>query len=198
MASRRLMEKVFIVVIVAITASTACADIYNFNGVNVDVEYWAGSGANEAIIVVDFDLQDIFNFGFRWDDPAQGDPAITGWDALDAIGQVTNGLVVTAHYDGGVGGMFVDDLSYDGGTPYTGGNGWAYCVSTDGQSWGLSWDGASDRLLSNYDWDGWAWGGWQQDTLGNWTCRAVGEPIPEPVTLALLGIGGLLMRRRNK
>ena len=29
------------------------------------IEYWAGSGSNEAMIVVDFDLNESFIFGYR-------------------------------------------------------------------------------------------------------------------------------------
>lgn len=183
---------ILVLIVLGTVSSQVFADMYNFNGTQVNIEYWAGTGSNIAVVAVDFDGSTIYNFGYRWDGAAKG------WDALNAIGAVANGLAVTAHYDGGVGGMYVDNLAYNNAIKYPAGNGWAYCTSTDGQAWETSWDGVSDRVLTNNSWDGWAWGGWQQNAQGDWVCRVVGQPVPEPVTLALLGLGGIIVSISRK
>jgi len=155
-----------------------------------DVEYAAGSGSNQATIVVDFDLDNHFLFSYYWDGEA------TGWDALSAV-DLAGALMVDAT-NWGEYGMFVDDLVYPGGTKYDYGEGfnvgWAYYVG-DNESWSLDGSGVSFRSLSDGDWDAWVWTNYDE----SWhPVRGPGEqPIPEPISVALLGLGWLLMRRRG-
>ena len=126
------------------------------------VEYWAGSGSNEAVVVIDFGTES-YAFGYRWDDgPKYGKDLL---DAVDAAGSL----------DHTEAGGFLTTLSY-GAHVNTGENGWpsgwwSYFVSDDGKSWASSDVGFAARELSNGAWDGWAY-----QTTGDW------PPAHLPVT----------------
>lgn len=178
MALRRLIGLIFVSVI----ASSAGALTYSGG-----IEYIAG---NEATVAVDFDFDNSFLFTYKWDGEA------TGWVALSAIDQAGALDVVATDY--GEMGMFVNDLAYPGGQKFDYGEGvyagWAYYGSSDGVTWSLN-QGVSFRSLSNGDWDSWVWTNY--DEFWN-PVRAPGEqPIPEPTTIALLGLGGLLLRKSS-
>ena len=155
---------------------------------NGDVEYSAGAGSNSATIAVDFDLDNSFLFTYNWDGAA------TGEDALLAIVGAGD-LEVTTIYEG----AFVADLSYPGGVKYDYGldmAGWSYYTSSDGDNWDFSMVGFAGRSLTNNDWDSWVWTNFDV----NWDAvRGPGElPVPEPTTIALLGLGGILLGSRRK
>lgn len=179
MASRRLTSLVFVFGIV----TSAGAVTYTGNA-----EYTAGSGSNQATIAVDFDFENYFLFTYYWNGDA------TGWDALSAI-DLAGALVVEAT-DWGEWGMFVDDLSYPGGAKYDYGEGfnvgWAYYIG-DNESWSLDGSGVSFRSLSDGDWDAWVWTNYDE----SWRpVRGPGEqPIPEPISVFLFGLSGMLLRR---
>jgi hypothetical protein len=180
-ASRRLMSLVFLCAI----ATSVSAVTYTGGP-----EYTAGSGSNQATIVVDFDFDNYFLFTYYWDGDAMG------WDALNAI-DLAGALEVEAT-DWGEWGMFVDDLSYPDGVKYDYGagfeTGWAYYVG-DNQSWALDGSGVSFRSLSNGDWDSWVWTNYDESWMP--VRGPGGQPIPEPVSIVLLGLGGLFLRRRR-
>jgi hypothetical protein len=157
-----------------------------------DIEYSAGGGANRAIVAVDFDASMSFLFEYRWDGQA------SGWDALEAI-DMAGALDVSAT-DYGPWGMFVNDISYPGGVKYDYGSGvntgWAYYTSADNLEWQLSGTGVSFRVLADGAWESWVWTNYPAD----WSApvRPPGEqPIPEPVSILLMGIAGLLLRRHK-
>ena len=183
-----IMQFKITVLLISLLAFAGTTNATLFNG--TEVEYFTGSGSSNSILVVDFGYES-YNFGYQWDDVA------TGWDAIDAISQVAGGLTVDATYDSGIGGWYVLDLAYNSAVPYAGGDGWCYCTSADGVNWSSSWVGVSDRILGDNDWDGFAWGSWVEQADGSWTHRLVGEPVPEPATFAVLGLGALLFRRRR-
>jgi hypothetical protein len=123
------------------------------------VEYWAGSGSNEAILVVDFGA-DSYAFGYRW----EGGPKY-GKDLLDAV----DAAGALEHTEAG---GFLTTLSY-GAYVNTGQNGWpndwwSYFISDDGKTWVGSDVGFATRELSHGSWDAWAYqatSAWPPDHL---------------------------------
>nr|WP_054689323.1 hypothetical protein [Desulfosarcina cetonica] len=94
------------------TMTGAHAAVYDFNGTWVDVEAWAGIGANETILVVDWNkldqeangkdiLSESHAFGFRWDGTAYESDMLTAFN--DA------GILIV---DTGYGGAFVNNIGY--------------------------------------------------------------------------------------
>ncbi len=177
-----LRNLICLIVVLAITSSAAIATPVNFGGTWVEVEYWGGSGSNEAIIVVDFHATggDSYAFGFKWDGSA------TGYDALVEI-DAAGALDFEATYYSGS-GYFIDNFYYNsvsGDQSYY----WQYFTSSDGSAWDSSAVGMSDRTLTVGDWDGW-YNGFE-------TGVSPTTPIPEPATVALFALGGLLLSRRR-
>lgn len=152
-------------------------------------EYSAGSGSNTAYIAVDFDYGNAFVFEYKYDGSK------TGWDALQAI---ANAGVLDIAYKTYSFGPMVTDLAYPGGVkinysdPYAG---WAYFISHNGESWSSPWVGASGRSLANGAWDSWVWTDWAPDYSAS---RQPGSlPVPEPATMAILGLGMVLAVRKK-
>ena len=172
---------------VCFVAVVGCAEALTFDGIGN--EYSAGAGTNAATIVIDFGLE-YYGFGYSWDGNS------TSWDALDAIDLA--GLLDVNATDWGASGMFVNELIYPGAATFDYGldyAGWAHYGSSDGETW-FQTGGVSFRSLSDNDWDCWVWTNYD----ASWDpIRAPGkQPIPEPMTLTLLAIGGLLVRRCKK
>jgi hypothetical protein len=175
MASRKVMS------LVLLFAMVVDASAYTFD--EVVVEYWAGSGSNKAVVVIDFGV-DSYAFGYRWEGGTT-----YGKDLMDTV-NAAGSLDYTAT------GGFLNAISYStysnvgqGGWPT---DWWSYFISTNGQSWIDSDEGFATRVLSDGVWDGWA-----HQTTSDWPpAHQPMTPIPEPVTLSLLGLGGVLIRRR--
>jgi len=187
----KLMSLIFVLAIV----TSAGAVTYPGLG----IEYWAGDaqGQNEATVVVDFGFEQ-YAFGYRWDGAA------TGWDALNSIGSVVleNKLDVVSTDYGAEWGMLIEDLSYLDAVKFDYGEfafaGWAYFNSSDGTNWTAAGGSCSFRNLSSGDWDCYNWSEFDMNPPYG-PLRLPGEqPVPEPVSLALLGLGGLLVRWRKR
>jgi hypothetical protein len=153
-------------------------------------EYSAGAGANEAIIVVDFDAGNYFAFKYKWDGLA------TGWDALAAI-DAAGALDVEAKWYEEFGSHFVSDFVYPAGQKYDYGGavtGWGYWGSINGQDWILN-TGVDNRQLESGSWDSWVWSNY--DTVSWDPIRGPGQ-VPEPTTISLFSIGIVLLLRRRE
>lgn len=169
-----------------VLAVCASAHGTTYTGVS---EYSAGIGVNSATIVVDFDLDNYFLFTYNWNGDA------TGWDALAAL-DASGSLDVYAT-DYGDWGMFMDDLDYPGGLEYDYGAdyaGWAYYVG-DNETWDVSGSGVSFRELSGGAWDSWVWTNYDASWMPIRTPGA--EPVPEPMSVLLLALGGMLASSRR-
>ncbi len=154
-----------------------------FQGVDLDIEYWAGSGANEAVMIVDFLATggDFYAFGYRWDGDA------TGYDMIQSI--ATAGALDYTDVDFGF-GVYIDNIFYhhEAGDPDFW---WAYWVGS-AEEGSVEWFsppvGMADRPLSHGAFDGWYNG-----------FDGTQPRVPEPASAMLLAVGiGFLNRRRRK
>ena len=158
-------------------------------------QYTAGTGLNEATIVIDFDAGNYFTFKYKWDGAA------TGWDALAAI-YAFGALDVKSKWYPEFNSHFVNDFVYPGASSFDYGQGaftgWGYWGSTDGQSWVIN-SGVDTRHLENGSWDAWVWSNY--DFNVSWDpIRSPGvSPVPEPASISFLclGIGFLFGNKKS-
>jgi hypothetical protein len=165
------------------------SDVFGVITYHDEPEYTAGAGANEAIIVIDFDAGDYFVFKYEWDGQA------TGWDALAAI-KAPGALDVQATWYPEFNSHFVSDFVYPGGEKHDYGEafaGWGYWGSADGQNW-IQNTGVDNRQLASGDWDSWVWSNY--DIVSWEPIRGPGE-VPEPATISLFCMGIMLLLRRR-
>ena len=202
-------------IIVLAVVGVVSADLIDFNGKAVDLQSWVGSGANESILVIDWndEIAPIsVAWGFRWDGSATGRDMLNAVKAADsdlfeASGGYNNtggdSTVYGFGYDAdGDGGSFVvtalgtetgyavdSDDHYSEGWEVAGF--WGYSSSTNGSTWAYV-TGVSDRALSDGAWDGWSFGA----ASAGWSGGDPTVPVPEPITIGLLGLGCLFLRKR--
>lgn len=159
-----------IVVLVVATSLSAGAAVTGY-------EYIAGSGAYFANCLIDFGSNS-YLFGYRWDTGAP-----SGFDMITAIDEAGDLTLDVQHYSNG---DYVNGISYNGDSKigYAGDeNWWHYWTSADGETWDISWTGASDRLLTDGAWDGWCYGSADAPDLPG---------VPEPSSMiALFSMLGL-------
>jgi hypothetical protein len=186
---------VFLMFAMAGTASAALFD-------DIDLKYSAGMGANQAILVIDFNensAMDSFAFGFSWDGMATGEDMLL---AVDAAG----GLDVTS---GGTGAaFFVQDISFDGNERGASSTGefWAlYTAQGSDPNFPADWAeaavGAGALELSNLSWHGWSipFGPAPDFAAPPPPDVPLSASVPEPGTLLLLVscLMGLIGIRRS-
>jgi hypothetical protein len=141
---------------------------------DVQVEYWAGSGANQAVFIIDIGTIWNYGFGYRWDGPA----APSALDALLAI-DAAGALDVRTTFFPGL-GQYVDSFSYRGLTNAVSGAlgpmdspGWCHYAIDTSNAWTSSWLGAQQTTLADGMVDGWSYGIWApidpNDPMGMWS-----------------------------
>lgn len=196
MASEKVM-RVFVCLMIVLVVGGA-ANAYMMQGFDIAVDYWAGSGDNECIVVIDWNLTngpyitESHAWGYRWSETKYLSDAITDICASGALN-------VTTAYDGAFPyDAFYNDPSIDSDNHTSAGwSGWWWLGDTmDG---GATWtpneggitseilgDGKIEGLNSVINFDEWLAGG-----------STLTIPVPEPCTITLLGLGGLLLRKRK-
>ena len=172
---------------------------YEFNGSWVEIDYWAGSGSNEAIIVIDWNNTngpydtETHAWGYMWDGTKKIVDALNALDsagALDIITGYGGSFLNDAYYDEVSQGIGTDDHTSAG---YSGW--WAIAECIDGIEWALN-GGIGGNLT-----DG-KYFGHNMDS-GAWTIATLDTPfasVPIPGAIWLLGSGILALisiRRRN-
>ena len=168
--------------LVSVLALTSCAGIAG--GVEV------GTGVNSAGVYIEwsdgFYAEFEVSFGSTATDTMTGLALLEELDVADSIGFT----LTTKDWDWGI---TIEGMEYveSGVTHYDPGwvdgeDWWHYWIKDVGESsWSFSLEGAVDRIVENGDWNGWIYG--HDDA-----------PIPEPTTIALLGLGAVLARRSRK
>ncbi|MBN1513631.1 MAG: PEP-CTERM sorting domain-containing protein [Phycisphaerae bacterium] len=205
--------------LVALAVSTARAD-FTFD----DIEYWIGSGSNEAAFVVDWNdgvNPESLAWGYRWDGTA------TGEDMLMDIVTTDPGLYAKISEPGGYGvalyGMgydvdrdgfaISDGTVFTDGLAITGSSDTATAVDPDDhyqEGWmsagfwsywlsddGVTWEFSGTGMSGRTLTDG-AWDGWSW--APEFDSSAPSEPVPavpEPATAVLFGLGMLFAARRR-
>lgn len=183
MASRKVMS------LVLLFAMVVDASAYTFDEVVVD--YWAGSGSNETIVVIDWNgtngpyATEAHAWGYRWDGTAYVSDALAAIDTSGTLDITGGAFISDAYYD-----QTIVDGDNHTSSGYTG---WWWLGDTaDG---GLTWNGNLGGVDTEVLWNG-GIEGLNMDS-GAWTSDTLSIPVPEPMTIALLGLGGLLLRRRR-
>lgn len=156
-----ILNSVLAILFVAFVMAGAASASPAFN--DVIVEYWTGTGPDQALLIIDFDetsTSDSFAFGYNFD----ASQSKTGEDMIKDI--AANGMLDifssgTGPFSDPSGGFFLQDIAYLGnerGFNNTPSEFWSYWVEGGDpfDSWTNSAIGAGERVLSDLSWDGWS------------------------------------------
>ncbi|MHC4962061.1 MAG: PEP-CTERM sorting domain-containing protein [Planctomycetota bacterium] len=143
-----------------------------------------GTGANTVGVEIEWSDGFLQEFTVSFDTPS-----ISGWDAISLV-EANTSMVLTANNWGTPEepSWFIDGIDFDGHSNigYLGGEDfWHYWTMDVGEIWASSLVGASERIMLPGDTDGWVYG------------HAFAPGVPEPATMALFALGGLLIRKRS-
>ena len=207
------MKKLGLIFCILFMASSVHAASYNFNGTWVDVEAWTGTGANETILVIDWNRLDngadtvsqSHAFGYRWDGVKYESDMLTDFH--------TAGILAV---DTGYGGAFVNNLAFDDTEDgevhmHIEEGSWNLASTSDPNArwgtWGDSeWDfntaGINEELLVDGQFEGInaiMWFGTLPAYADDQLDIPFADPVPVPGAVLLLGSGllGLVGFRRN-
>lgn len=162
-------------------------------GASPVVEGWYGSGANHALLIVDFSPGDgdSIGFGYRF-----STDSITGDDLLRGVAAEAPAFTVEYSSSGFVDAMGFQDGIVDHYVRYNWPDAWwSYWTSEDfGQTWAPSWVGSADRIITSGGTDGWL------AKPGDDYASTPSVPVPEPTGMLALfgGISALHFWRRWK
>ena len=176
--------------------------------------YAAGTGVNTSSLVVDFAESggDAFVFDYRYDGEQ------TGLDLLQAVDEAGALELFTTTFSFGVAvdGFAFGDQSQNIGFDAVGGRFWSYY--TDGGFEDRDFDGTfsldeavaagsfgidaapvgpGSRLLSDGSVDGWVVNVSEFNSSGAFATNRIPASVPEPASLALIGVGLLAITRRR-
>ncbi|BBO86529.1 hypothetical protein DSCO28_70950 [Desulfosarcina ovata subsp. sediminis] len=185
------LKSVFVAFCLLITVTGAQADTYSIQGGLLEVDYWAGSGSNDLILVIDWNETNgpyetpTHAFGYSWDGDATLEDALIAIDAAGALEVTGTDWINYINYDDGT-----DSHSMETPTNY---NGWLWHgYTTDfGETWTAnSYTAGGVSLIDGYI---------QAINIDkkNWTSSSLNLPtaaVPVPAAVWLLGSGliGLL------
>ena len=204
-------SKSLICAVCVFVALMFAADVNAALTYDLTIEYSVGSGDSSATIVLDFAPDSYFAFTYNWN----AVDAPTGYDSAVALDDGTNTTVdvTTKTYSFGT---MVTDFDYTGADKIDYINdygspditlGWGYYIGTDNENWtSPSW-GANYYPMQDGDIVTWVWtnsapeghpDGWGTQYRGPGEEPMAIPPVPEPATMGLLALGGLIVRARRK
>jgi hypothetical protein len=197
MASLRVMRNLVYLMIVLVVSTAAKG--YTMQGLDIVVDYWAGAGSNETIVVIDWNQTNgpyetsSHAWGFRWNGTAYLSDALAAIDAAGALN-------ITTLYGGDfVGDAFYYNPSIDSDNHTSAGySGWWWVGDTI--NGGVTWDATAAGLTSEILTSGKIEGLNSVTNYDEWLAggATLTIPTPEPCTLTILAIGGLLIRKRKE
>ena len=171
-----------LVVVLGFLVGEASGSATMIGGTEFNIEYWAGSGPKQAVLVIDFGATggECYSFGYRWDGDAKG------FDMIEAIAEAGDLGYAATTFPGF--GTYIDNFSYRseaGNVDYW----WQYFIGTPSAgsvAWTSASEGMSTRALADGSIDGWY----------NSFDPGVTPRVPEPASALLLAAATALLRRR--